>query len=197
MKWIVGITITLAVLVVASQVWAKSVSANIETHPYKIIQAYEGFEIRKYAPANFSYVTMNSDDYDEVSSKGFRELAGYIFGGNEEQAEIAMTSPVTMEMDETITMKFMIPSKYRLSELPEPNSKLVHFKHEPEKTVAAIEFGGYADDTKIQLFEEILTKLLKKEGIQHQGDFSFLGYNSPFEFFNRRNEVIVEVDWPL
>ena len=82
-------------------------------------------------------------DMDSASNKGFRLIAGYIFGGNDRNQKIAMTTPVTMEMASSVTMKFLIPSKYTLDELPKPDSPNVKFKHESEKVVAAIRFGGH------------------------------------------------------
>ena len=43
-----------------------------------------------------SIATINSDakTYRDLSGPGFRKLAGYIFGGNEANAKISMTSPV-------------------------------------------------------------------------------------------------------
>jgi len=38
-----------------------------------------------------------------------------------------------------------------------------------------------------------LVEALKKEGIEFTNQFFFLGYNPPFEVFNRRNEIIVEL----
>lgn len=192
-----SIKITLVVatlLILATQIWAKTYMNTIETHPYSVIKQYDGFEIRKYKPALFSYVTIDADTYDEASGTGFRQLANYIFGGNDRKEEIAMTSPVEMEMESQITMKFLVPAKYKLADLPKPNNPNVKFEEEGEKTVAAIRFGGYADDQKIKYFKELLVKLLENEKINHSNDFSFLGYNSPFDFFNRRNEIIVEVE---
>jgi hypothetical protein len=60
------------------------------------------------------------------------------------------------------------------------------------KTVAAITFGGWADDTKIKKYKEIKAAL-DAEGITYTNRFYYLGYNPPFEVFNRRNEVIVEL----
>jgi hypothetical protein len=38
--------------------------------------------------------------FKEASSQGFSILAGYIFGGNKENEKIAMTSPVTMSLED-------------------------------------------------------------------------------------------------
>lgn len=162
-------------------------------YDYKVLKTFDSFEIRKYAPANFSYVTIDAKTYDASSGNGFRQLAGYIFGGNETGQSIAMTSPVEMEMDDKMTMKFMVPGEYALKDLPEPNNKNVKFKQEPERIVAAIRFSGYANDAKIDFYKKALNKLLYIHGLRHTGDYSFMGYNSPFDFFNRRNEVIVEL----
>ena len=54
-------------------------------------------------------------------------LAGYIFGGNETNQKIAMTSPVSMSMNDSTEMKFMIPSNYELEDLPKPNNENIKF----------------------------------------------------------------------
>lgn len=194
MKYIIIVFFIVLALFFISQVWAKNESSGIETLKYEVIKKFEGFEIRKYEPANYSYVSMSSKTYKESSGAGFRTLAGYIFGGNADNQKIAMTSPVEMEMKDSITMKFMIPSEYSLDELPSPNNSKVKFKQEDEKTVAAITFSGWANDAKIKEHIEKLKILLNENGIKHSNEFSFLGYNSPFEILNRRNEIIIEID---
>lgn len=168
-------------------------NSKIETHPYEVVRSYKGFEIRKYSPASFSYVTLNTNKYDKASGTGFRKLAGYIFGGNEKGQQISMTSPVEMELDDKITMKFLIPAEYKIEDLPRPNDPEVKFVEEPSKIIAALQFGGYANDRKIRYYKKMLNKILAQHAIKHTGNFSFLGYNSPFEIFNRRNEIVVEV----
>jgi hypothetical protein len=36
---------------------------------------------------------------------------------------------------------------------------------------------------------------LQQQGIRHYGNFRYLGYDAPFRFIGRRNEVIVTVEW--
>ncbi|MDA9225445.1 heme-binding protein [bacterium] len=195
MKKMLYLLITLAILFIASQIWAKVLSANIEMHEYEVLAEMDGIEIRKYAPATFSYVTLNVDNYDQGSSMGFRKLAGYIFGGNQRQEKIAMTSPVEMAMDTMMVVKFMVPAKYNMEDLPTPNNKEVRFVEQPERIVAAIRFSGFANDEKIARYREQLKVVLNQNGLSYDGEFSFLGYNSPFDLINRRNEVIVSIDW--
>lgn len=186
--------LTLLVLFIGSQIWAKMLGANIETYQYELIEELDGIEIRKYAPATFSFVQLNVDSYNQGLSLGFRKLAGYIFGGNEEQKKIAMTSPVEMEKDSSMVIKFMVPSKYKMEDLPRPNNEEIKFVQEPERYVAAIRFSGFANDSKIELYHNQLQNVLSERGIKHEKTMSFLGYNSPFDLFNRRNEVIVEIE---
>ncbi|MCI1751757.1 MAG: heme-binding protein [Flavobacteriales bacterium] len=193
MKIVYIALIVLLVLFVASQLWAQSQVKGIETYPYRVDKTYAGFEVRTYAKANFIYVTMDAKTYAEGSSKGFRTLAGYIFGGNDREQQIAMTSPVVMNMDSDVTMKFLVPAQYSLDELPKPSNGEVRFATENERTVAAITFGGFANDQKILEHKDELFQRLAAEGIQHSGQWSFLGYDPPFKLFGRKNEVVVEV----
>ncbi|MBR9860766.1 heme-binding protein [bacterium] len=164
-----------------------------EQHKYTVIKDYGTFEIRKYEPAVFSYTAMKAKSYSENSSQGFRKLANYIFGGNEKKQNIAMTSPVSMTMEDSVTMKFKLPEGIDLKDAPKPSDPNVKFEEEPEKKVAAISFGGWANDDKINTHIDKLKKLLEKEGIEHKNKFSYLGYNPPYDLINRRNEVIVEL----
>lgn len=184
----------LTIIFMISQAYISKSTDETEQYKYEVLQQLEELEIRKYESANFSYVTMEGTTYKETSGQGFRMLAGYIFGGNESNEKIAMTSPVAMSMDDSTTMMFMVPSSYKLEDLPKPNNTSVKFKVEPEKYMAAIRFGGWANDKKIAEHQEELIRLLEKHNIKHFGNFSFFGYNPPYQVANRRNEVIVEID---
>ena len=193
MKILYIVLIVLLVLFVVSQLWTQSQVKGIETYPYCVDKTYDGFEVRTYDRANFIYVTMDAHTYAEGSNRGFRVLAGYIFGGNDREQKIAMTSPVVMEMDSEVTMKFLVPAQYSMDELPTPKNAEVRFATENERTVAAITFGGFANDEKILKYKNELFEHLAAEGIEHTGQWSFLGYNPPFKLFDRKNEVVVEL----
>lgn len=194
MKILTIILVILTVLFAISQVWAQSQVSGIEEYPYTILQDLGDVEIRKYEQANFIYATMDAASYEQSSGKGFGILAGYIFRGNDRQQKIAMTSPVEMEMNEQITMKFLIPAQYKMEDMPKPDNVQVQFKTEAERTMAAITFGGFADDAKIEYHKEKLLNRLAVEGIAHTGQWSFMGYDPPFKLYNRRNEVVVELE---
>ena len=189
--------IILGIIVVAfivSQVFAYSTQRNIETYPYVVDKEYDDFEIRNYEASLFTSVQLTGNAYKDVSGKGFSILAGYIFGGNEKNEKIAMTSPVAMSLEDSVTMMFMVPKKFDKESLPEPNQSEIEFREEPAKTVSAITFGGWANDEKIENYKQKLIAALDAEGIAYTNRFYFLGYNAPYEFFNRKNEVFVELE---
>ena len=178
---------------VVIQLFAFKSQRNIETYPYVINKKYNIFEIRSYEETLFTSVKLSTTGYKNSSSKGFSILAGYIFGGNERNEKISMTSPVAMTLEDSMTMMFMVPKKLKKEMLPKPNQSLIEFKEEPAKTVAAISFSGWANDKKIEKYKQKLKSALDAEGIAYADRFYFLGYNAPYEVFNRKNEVIVEL----
>jgi len=183
----------LVVFLVAQVVYYFKVQSGIESYPYKVVKSYDKFEIRSYEASLFTSVKLNSSDYKKSSSEGFSVLAGYIFGGNETNEKISMTSPVSMSLEDSTTMMFMVPKKFKKEDLPKPNRSNIEFKEEPAKTVAAIGFGGWANSKKIETYKNKLKKVLDAEGIAHTNKFYFFGYNAPFEIIKRRNEIIVEL----
>ena len=190
------ISILLGILLIAFivvQLFALKSQKNIETYPYEVTKIYDDFEIRTYESTLFTSVKLSTKNYKESSSQGFSILAGYIFGDNKRNETIAMTSPVAMSLEDSMTMLFMVPKKFNKETLPQPNQSQVVFKQEPAKTVAAMSFKGWADDEKIETYKQKLITALEKEGILISNRFYFLGYNAPYEVFNRKNEVIVEL----
>ena len=176
----------------------KVVSSNltVENQKYRLVQSEAQFEIRFYPSATFAKIYSQGTNYKSVASSGFRKLAGYIFGGNEQKQSIAMTAPVRMEMsDKGSTMSFVMPEKYKESDLPKPNDSDVQIVKSSPQYVAAITFGGYADDEKIKERRDQLLKLIQEKGIKVVGEYIFLGYNAPFQFWSRKNEIVIPIEW--
>ncbi len=169
-------------------------TAKTEEQKYTTIKKYDEFEIRYYPEAVMASVTMDAKTYREVSGSGFRKLAGFIFGGNQASKQISMTSPVSLSMEDSMTMMFMVPKNLKKENLPEPNQSQIEFRQEPAKKLAAIRFGGWTSAEKLELYKKKLIAALDAEGIKYYDRFSYLGYNAPFDLFFRRNEVVVEVE---
>ncbi|PQJ77637.1 SOUL family heme-binding protein [Polaribacter glomeratus] len=182
-----------AVLFILFQLYFVISQKNIEKYPYKVVKSYGDFEVRNYEASLFTSVKLSNKTYKETSSQGFSILAGYIFGGNNKNEKIAMTSPVAMTIDDATTMMFLVPKKYTKESLPKPDDGNIEFTEMPAKKIAAITFSGWANDDKIKGYKEKLIAALNKNGIKYTNSFYFLGYNAPFELLNRKNEVIVEL----
>jgi len=190
------IVLILVGLFILFQLYITMSTNKTETQKYTVVKVVEDFEIRYYPSATMAMILSSAKTYQELSSPGFRKLAGYIFGGNMEKKQIAMTSPVHMDIsDSGSVMGFVMPEKYNKENLPAPNDSSVTIKIIPEEYVAAIRFGGFASDASIKEHKEILEIGLKKKGIAFHGNFRYLGYNPPFQLVGRRNEIIVAVEW--
>jgi hypothetical protein len=172
-------------------------SANkTEEQKYTVIRKEKDFEIRFYPAATIATISSDAKTYKELSGPGFRQLAGYIFGGNAAETQISMTAPVHMNINDSgSTMSFVMPSAYNESNLPKPNDPNVVIKKTSEEYVAVMRFGGYASDDDLKYYSEKLQSLLKEKGITTYGHYRYLGYNPPYQIINRRNEIIVSIKW--
>ncbi len=187
---------TLAIVFIAFQSFRSFPASSIETQKYRVVKKEEGFEIRFYPKATFATIRSNGVNYKQVASSGFRKLAGYIFGGNDQNKSIAMTAPVRMEMSEKgSAMSFVMPTKYDMTSLPKPKDATVEIKQSEEVYAAVIAFGGYANDEKINDYKNQLVALLQKKNIKIIGPFNFLGYDAPYQFIGRKNEICIPIEW--
>lgn len=171
---------------------------------------HEGaFEVRAYPALVVAEVTVTGDQ-KEAASKGFRLLAGYIFGGNKRRQSIAMTAPVAQApTSEKIAMtapvtqikgagewvvRFTMPSAYSMDTLPEPNDPKVQLRVLPPTRFAVLQFSGLAgkDDVAAKTVE--LEKLAGTHHLRAIGPASLAQYDPPWTlWFMRRNELMIPV----
>jgi len=196
MKLFVIILAVTVLLLVLLQSFTIMPINKTEEQKYSLVRKYNDFEIRFYPSATIATINSNAKTYRDLSGPGFQKLAGYIFGGNEANKKISMTTPVQMDINDSVsTMSFVMPSAYKKENLPKPNDPNVNIKNTADEYVAVIRFGGYASDEDLKFYSEKLRNLLKENGITSFGNYRFLGYNPPFQFIGRRNEIIVAVEW--
>ena len=189
---IIGI---IAALFIVFQIYTSMATGKSEIQLYKVIKVEKDFEIRFYPSTTMAVITSSAKTYKELGSSGFTKLAGYIFGGNNEKKQIAMTSPVHMDIaDSSSSMSFVMPANYNKDNLPIPNNAEVKIHTSPDEYVAAITFGGFASQEAIKKHTDILENALKEKRISYYGNFRYLGYNPPFQLLGRRNEIIVAID---
>ena len=180
--------------------------ADLEEAPYTVLKEHEGWEERMY-PAT-KWVSIDATDTDvhngDVHSQVFYKLFNYIDGGNAEGMKIPMTSPVTYKITPgpegpnsamDFTMSFLIPMDLQENP-PMPEDDLIYIEERPEMMMAAKRFGGFATHDS-QFSEQALElyELAMGDGIELPTvPLWTAGYDGPNVIFNRRNEVMFEMN---
>lgn len=187
-----------------------SMAQAIEEPAYTVLREYPGFEVREYAPRLVAEVRV-SGPTEEAGNRGFRPLAGYIFGGNKGARSIAMTAPVTQSAAPTqiamtapvtqqpagdaTVVQFTMPAEFSLATLPEPLDPQVRLREEPAARYAVIRYSGSWSQEN---YLEHLRKLesgVKAAGLRVRGEPVYARYNAPYvPWFMRRNEIWLPVD---
>ena len=178
--------------------------------PKFTVALHEGaFEIRDYQAAVVAEVTVTGDQ-SEAASKGFRLLAGYIFGGNRRHQSIpmtatvaqerkgqtiAMTAPVTQtQSDGAWVVRFTMPGAYSLKTLPVPNDPKIQLRDLAPARFAVERFSGLADRRSFDAKTVELEGFVRAHGLHAVGPVSLAQYDPPWTlWFMRRNEVMIPV----
>lgn len=162
---------------------------NYETQPYKVVETIDQIEIRYYPS-----VTMVGVESPYSNNRNFNALFRYISGNNESGEKIAMTTPVHMKNNtERQEMAFVLPAKFN-DNAPEPKGKGVRLFKSKAGHYGAIRYGGYTSETKQKFHTERLSQALMAAGKTIKGTPVYLSYDAPYKFYNRRNEVLIEID---
>ena len=170
----------------------------IEEPKFKILVDEGELEIRSYDEYLVAETTVEGS-FDTASRKGFRRVAGYIFGENKnsigQSEKIQMTAPVTVKPDnEGWVLHFVMPSNYDMNQLPMPNNNSILLKKIEAHLAAVIIFSGFTTDAKIKDKTEELKVWLEKKQFEIAGPQQIARYNDPFTLpWLRRNEIIFKV----
>ena len=205
----------LIVLVVMIGLWSAwgFFSSRVEQADYTVVKKVNGYEIREY-PAHIVAQTTVQGSYGESLSKGFRILAGYIFGGNTKKERVAMTAPVVAQQggktSERIAMTapvvataegdsqiiaFGMPRSYTLETLPAPNDPRVKIMMIPAKQYAVMRFSWFRSDARVKRMQEKLLLALARDGIAVHASAAYAGYNAPWTPpWMTRHEVLAEIE---
>lgn len=182
----------------------------VEEPKFTIVLHEGAYEIRDYQAAIAAEVTVTGDQ-KSAASKGFRLLAGYIFGGNRRRQSIAMTAPVAQQRaGEKIAMtapvtqtpsegawvvRFTMPRGYSLETLPEPNNSKVTLRTIAAARFVVIRFSGLAGTASVEAKTVDLLDFARSHHLHTVGPASLAQYNPPWTlWFMRRNEVMIQLE---
>ena len=185
------------VLIVLLSLQIFNVIMAIETPEYNLLEKEGKFELRVYN--SFAVArTRVENDYREATVAGFRKIANYIFGGNDKNMEIAMTAPVISnspgDVEGEYEILFVMPSSFKRSSLPKPNSSTVEIMDRSLNLIACISFGGWATKERAKKYHLKLSNWLKDKGYEVDGKFMVAQYNSPWALPPfRHNEIMVRI----
>lgn len=176
-------------------------------HPPFTTRLHDGaFEVREYPGLVAAEVTV-AGDRQQAASRGFRRLAGYIFGGNSRRDSIAMTAPVTLSPADGVlapltvqpqgaawVVRFTMPRRYAIGALPAPADPQVKLRAVPAVRTAVVRFSGLAQPAEVRSKEGELRGWMAAHRLRAAGPASLALYDPPWTlWFLRRNEVMIPV----
>ena len=187
----------------------------IEEPKFDVVTKDGDFELRQYAPMVVAETFVDGSQ-DDASSRGFKAIAGYIFGdnkrANQSTEKIAMTAPVTLEKQDTaqkiamtvpVTLEqqegrwrvhFVMPAQYKMADLPKPNNAAVTLREIPGRKVAVLRFSGFVGEEKVATKTAELRAWIAARGMVAAGPAQLARYDPPWiPPFMRRNEMLTEV----
>ncbi len=166
-------------------------SSKYETQKYDLIYSEDEFEIRFYPSSLKAKIVSNKS-----SNGNFYKLFQFISGNNTKGEKIEMTTPVYMKEDyNSNTMEFVMPSSYDIESISKPNDENVVIYESEAKHFSCIRYGGYSNTGKFNMHSKKLIEKLSELNIKTVGDLFYVSYNSPYKVFNRRNEVMIEIEY--
>jgi hypothetical protein len=175
-----------------------SAALATEEPAFKILMAEGDFAIRDYPAVTVAEERVDGDQ-GSAGNRGFRLLAGYIFGGNQAGRSISMTAPVAMEPgEEHWKVRFFMPEGMTSATLPAPNDPAVTLHDLAPSRMAVLQFSGWADGRDLEEKGAILLNWVTVHGLSALGRPILAQYNPPWTlWFMRRNEVMVAIEGEL
>jgi hypothetical protein len=162
---------------------------------YEVERRLGELEIRRYPARIEAHTRLTVPDFETAVDEGFMRLANYIFGGNDAEQELAMTTPVlTIPRASTHTVAFVMPPDRTLDSLPRPHDDRVKLVTIPARRVAVIRFRGrYTDEVMLEQTRR-LHELVAAADLDTKGQPMFAGFDPPSTLpMLRRAEMWIEL----
>jgi len=173
---------------------------NYEGAPYTVTSTYHEdspsnkYEERVY-PARKWVCHDNVVSGSDSGTGSFGKLFSYISGTNERNEQIKMTVPVTMQWTPSsggqhkVAMCFYLGAQHQ-ADPPAPTTPGVYIQERPQITIYTRQFGGWPNNDFYKREKEEFTALLTADGksVVKNNEYR-VGYQSPMQLFNRRNEL--------
>ncbi|KAL2641426.1 hypothetical protein R1flu_009013 [Riccia fluitans] len=173
---------------------------SIETPVCSVEKKDEGFELRRYPAGEIWAETLVADTgYTSACAIGFYRCFYFISGQNSAEESIEMTAPVLIKPEPKANgwkISFFTPSKFKsVDDVPVPDSPDVHIVSTKEQLVAVSDtFGGFPTEASYHNEWLKLKAALDKANLKYdESTVVYAGYSSPFEIFNRKQEVHVTI----
>lgn len=181
---------------------------RLEEEPaFDVVETIGDVEIRRYQPALIAQVTVPGD-HETALNRAFTMLAGYIYGGNEADEKMPMTSPVYQARGDLgaatspvvqggggdgWTVGFFLSNTLTPDAAPAPNDKSIELVMQPETLLGSLRYSGNNDaGARAAAKERLLATLAGQARWQVVDDVSWAQYDQPFAVpFLKRNEAHV------
>lgn len=177
---------------------------------YQLLSERGDVQIRQYPPLLIAETVIDAD-YAQAGNIGFNRLAGYIFGGNQQKQQMAMTAPVFREnageqiamtapvLQQAVgnkwTMAFVMPAGYSLETLPTPIDPQVTIKVLPAKKVAVLRYSGSLNLEKINEKSQLLLAWIEQQQLTPLTAPRSAAYDPPWTLpALRRNEIHIDIE---
>jgi SOUL heme-binding protein len=185
---------------------------GLEEPPYTVVESCDLYEIRDYEGYSVASTAVSTNS-DSASMEGvangqaFNVLAAYLFGGNEEQKQISMTTPVTTtSLGE---MRFYLapmpggfprPAIDKSGASTSTSNAAVDIVDVPPARLAIRKFTGFVTDGEVARQKDTLLQALEMDGVELDVPHGAVvphvvfQYNPPYTLpIVRRNEIAVPV----
>jgi len=171
---------------------------GLDCPTFTVLNKTDNWELRRYDKTMWVATKGQAMSKDSINSQMFYKLFNYIDGHNVNNTKIPMTAPVLTKVihgtgpncQSNFVMRFMIP-KSMWSNTIAPTDSDVYIDETPAMDVFVRAFGGFAKDQDYMNNLAMLVQSLPKVDIVDDYFYS-AGYDGPYQFTNRRNEVWVQ-----
>ncbi|CAH1790816.1 unnamed protein product [Owenia fusiformis] len=173
---------------------------RLDCPKFKVLRKTGEYEVREYEESRWASTDVYDMDCSRARSIGFKHLFNYISGDNAANAKIPMTAPVLTTIipgegpacESNFTVSFYQPFNMQENGGPAPSDANIYLSVLPNVTMYVRSFPGYASEEEYLNQAGQLAAAINNPDIYDTDLYYTAGYDSPYKFLNRHNEVLFQ-----